>query len=520
MKRLHWEAGLFVAALTLGGAGALPALDQDLADTLFFAAWCAALLLMLALGLRIPLRLGGGVRGAAAGAGVVVVAMAIVLLANVALYRRDVHFDVTRTARNTAPDELRDVVAALTAKVTISYFRNAADPNAAAAVEALRVLARRQKLLHLRDIDLDAEPQAARAAGVRAYNTLLVESGGRRTLVENTVDLRQAAYAVLRVQMQRTPVVCFVGGHGEPPVPGDTGMAFTHVETLQGHEVPGAGDTVAGAGEGIDRLRIALDQFGFAVRPLLPATVAAVPEACSVVAAIGGRLPWTEAEIALLRAHFLQGGRVLLTLDPDGVPAPALRCLLAEVGVSPEDGTVVDPLNHQGTDATRIAVPYYPPHPVTDRLGMTIFAGARGFAVTKPPDGVSVTPLFASSKDSIRRPAEERPAAPAILGVALQGRWPGSEAGAAAMPFRLVLVGNSAFATNAQFSVVANGALALAMLRWLAGDIQTSGIRPAAYALPEIVLTRAQMQVVFLLVEVLLPLSVTLIGLLVWWRRR
>jgi hypothetical protein len=45
-------------------------------------------------------------------------------------------------------------------------------------------------------------------------------------------------------------------------------------------------------------------------------------------------------------------------------------------------------------------------------------------------------------------------------------------------------------------------------------------IRPVAYSLPEITLTSRQMRNVFLILEVVLPLSTLLLGVAVWWRRR
>jgi len=58
------------------------------------------------------------------------------------------------------------------------------------------------------------------------------------------------------------------------------------------------------------------------------------------------------------------------------------------------------------------------------------------------------------------------------------------------------------------------------MIRWLAGDIKAPKLEPANYSLPEIRLTARQMRATFLIVEVLLPLSVILAGIVVWRQRR
>jgi len=98
----------------------------------------------------------------------------------------------------------------------------------------------------------------------------------------------------------------------------------------------------------------------------------------------------------------------------------------------------------------------------------------------------------------------------------VEGTWPAP----GGIPFRLVLVGNSSFAANAFFAYASNGDLAVSMIRWLADDTTTPLLKPETFSLPEMRLTHRQMQITFLLVEVLLPLSVMAFGVAVWWRRR
>jgi len=123
------------------------------------------------------------------------------------------------------------------------------------------------------------------------------------------------------------------------------------------------------------------------------------------------------------------------------------------------------------------------------KVGLTIFPDARPIRTDRPPTGGVVSILATSSKDSHRGPVSlaqgeagqpegdspdlgARRSGPEILAVAAEGNWPGASSGAA-KPFRLVLVGNSNFATNAYLSFAANGDLAVGMVRWLAGDEAT-----------------------------------------------
>jgi ABC-type uncharacterized transport system involved in gliding motility auxiliary subunit len=84
----------------------------------------------------------------------------------------------------------------------------------------------------------------------------------------------------------------------------------------------------------------------------------------------------------------------------------------------------------------------------------------------------------------------------------------------------MVLAGTSKFATNEYFPYVSNGELGVAMLRWLAADETMPTVQPQTYSPSEIALTSRQMRDVFIVLEVLLPLSTLLCGVLVWWRRR
>ena len=58
------------------------------------------------------------------------------------------------------------------------------------------------------------------------------------------------------------------------------------------------------------------------------------------------------------------------------------------------------------------------------------------------------------------------------------------------------------------------------MLRWLAEDDASPSVAPQPLKLPEIVLTSRQMRDSFLVLEVLLPLSILIIGACIWWKRR
>jgi ABC-2 type transport system permease protein len=514
--RLLFEAALFLLALGLGAVALGPA-DETVASALYFGAWCAAMLLIFSLGLRLPLYLRGHLARVASPA-IVATAVALALLGNIALYRHDAHLDVTVSGRFSPPPQLETIARSLQHDVVLTYFYNSKDDDAYAAKQVLAVVARRQPRLRVRVLDLDTELTAARDYGVKMYNTVVVEAEGRRTQIENTVDLRQMAYAIERVLQRRTPTVCFITGHGEHYAPGH--VHYSHVETLGGDR-PGRSDVLEAPPDGLDRLKLAIETIGYTDRPIEPATLPVIPEDCAVVADFGATSAYAPAEVQVLRDYLLRGGHALFAYDPRFSVAPVFAALLNEVGLSIEDGVVVDPVNHYGTDQEQAAVPYYPPHPITEQIALTVFPGARPISLRGRVAGLISMELVATSKDSFMRPLDpsvptaDKPG-PRLLAAAVQGSWPGT----GGAPFRLVLVGNASFAANAFFPYASNGDLAVSMIRWLAEDTATPLLKSESYSLPEMRLTHRQMQVTFLLVEVLLPLSVMLFGAAVWWRRR
>ena len=526
-------AALIVAALVFGTLGFAGFGDQ-VSNSFLFAAWSLTLLTLFVLGIRVPLRGSGSRVSAWATNGFITCAgIAVVIAANIALYRHDVHVDATREGRNTPPHQLVDVVGRLNVPLSLTYFYNAGDPNAIAARDLIEISARGHPLLAFRAIDLDKEPGLARDLGVRSYNTAVLQAGDRKVLVENVTDAARLGYAALRVLRERPETICFITGHGETfrPTPGH--FHYSHVETLKGHETSGAGDVLVAEPEQLDRLQLALNEIGYDLRGIVTAATNTIPSDCAVVADIGPRAAFAPGEVDLLAGYLKGGGRLLLLLDPlFPVDADFDSRLLGAVGLSSESAIVIDPLNHFRTDPDKVAVPYYPPHPITKRLALTVFPQARPFRVAQPPAGVNTSVLAASSQDSYRRPpsaaggitvAANGEAALTVdhgaqaLAIALEGNWPGASAD---KRFRLVVAGTSKFATNEYFPYVSNGELSVAMMRWLADDEATASLAPQTYDLPQVVLTSRQMRDTFIALEVLLPLSTAFFGVVMWWRRR
>src|SRR5262252_10862436 len=100
----------------------------DVVNTIWFAVWLGALMLLFWLGLRLPLQprlrrlpaLGYAIA-------IVVATLGVVALANVAIVLHDAHFDLTREGVFTPAPQAENVVDRLRQDVKLTYFFQAQD---------------------------------------------------------------------------------------------------------------------------------------------------------------------------------------------------------------------------------------------------------------------------------------------------------------------------------------------------------------------------------------------------------
>jgi ABC-type uncharacterized transport system involved in gliding motility auxiliary subunit len=509
-----------------------------LANLLWFAGWCVAMLVLFVLGIRLPLqpRLARW-PGLAYASGSVMLAIALVVLANAALVGRDVYVDLTREQIFTPSRQAVEVVERLRQDVQLTYFYHAQDQQGKRQKDLLEVLGRRNPRLHVRTIDPDKQPSLAKTYGVRLYNAAVLETGGRRLVVQST-DENEIALGMQRVVRERVVTLCFIAGHNEYPI--DNFEFHTHLEGVHDHRHGDATSKVVEMpGHGIGRLRRALEAQGFDVQTILPATQPEIPGHCTVAIDANPRTTYLPGESRALEAYLARGGALLLLYDLGFVIEPRLAQLLATLGVQLTQQVIIDSQQHYATDPEMVAVSSLEPHAITKNVSLTFFPGARAMELVPPPAGITTVPLIFSSRASYTQPVapvETRqvslsppPAAttadqsivqprPHMLAVAVEGTWPAGPP--PARPFRAVVIGDADFASNSFFPYMANSDLVLSMIRWLIHEERSPAVASRIPVPPMVLLTKPQMQQIFLLTEVLLPLGVLVMGAVVWWRRR
>jgi ABC-type uncharacterized transport system involved in gliding motility auxiliary subunit len=232
-------------------------------------------------------------------------------------------------------------------------------------------------------------------------------------------------------------------------------------------------------------------------------------------------------EAAMIAKFLDAGGKVMLLLDPD--TDAQLDGILQAWNVAVGKDTVLDVSGFGRLMGTGPGVPLvvsYGTHPITKTFSrtMTIFPLARSVkSGEKSQADEQETELLKTSPESWAETELKGGKAkfdegkdtkgPISLGVAASKKAGEKEA-------RLVVIGDSDFASNRYFGAQGNGDLFYNAVNWLAQDEELISIRPKSPANRRVNLTQSQQNMFFWFSIVLLPGLVVAAGAIIWWKRR
>jgi ABC-type uncharacterized transport system involved in gliding motility auxiliary subunit len=254
----------------------------------------------------------------------------------------------------------------------------------------------------------------------------------------------------------------------------------------------------------------------------------------------GPRTPFLEPEAGALEKHLASGGRVFLLLDPV-LPGPGspptdfgLARVLDKYGIRLGNDLVVDPANALPmVGAETVLANRYGNHPIVQSVSAeglpVILPLVRSVTkAEKPPAGIAETMLIETSPEGwgetnlkqlesgIKKEPGDTPG-PVSLAVAV---GPSDEKKPDPRIPRLVVMGNSRFASNGALSNGANGIFFASAVHWLAGSEKQIGIAPKTPEQASVSLTGAQVRRIGLVCILGMPGLAVLLGLWVWYKRR
>ena len=533
-------AGLGVVAIGFGILSALMALLSPFTDPLWIfgnlvvgVSLLGAAVFMSLDSLRERVRSGGGRRAGKYGTSAIVGALlGIVILGLLGFLSTRYHtrFDVSEASVHTLAPQTTELLEGLEEDVEITAFFNESESPPIAGLLDRYVFA--SERVKVRYVDPNSEPGLVDALGLTTEELaagvvrFTVPSGESTSLSEfSEPDITNALVKLVKSTGKK---VYFLVGHNErgiTPLPGEEG-------------------TFAGGPESFGRAADALVNETYAVEPLLLASMEDVPADASAVIVAGPTRPLLDGELAALRRYVEGGGGLFVALDPRA--QTNLYALLEEWGVLMGDDVVVDrALAVFGQATTPIAQEYDGSHPITAPL--------REPALFPMVRSIELVEATAARFSVLAKTGEESWAERDLEGWRASGRAEYDEldvmgpvgiavAGsvrAAGIPpaahnvhgsdetdaepvaeGRLVVFGDSDFASNETLDALRNKDLFVNSVNWLAGDLSQITVRPNVSRASSFQMSQDEFRRIQYLSLFVLPEAIAVFGVLTWWLRR
>jgi len=435
----------------------------------------------------------------------------IVALIGAMSVKYKLRFDFTGDARYTLSAQTIKILKSLPGEVEALAFYRSDERTRQAMLDLLSEYAYHSPNFTFRFIDPDRDPSEAVKHGVTSYRTTLLKFRDRKETV-GTESENKLTNALIKLIAKDTKVFYFVKGHGE--------------KRIDSQEENGYG-----------ALREAVQAENHQVRELVLMSAERVPEDAAVVVVAGPEGDFLPTEVDKLNAFVKRGGRVLYLLDPGG--APALVTHLRSFGFEVGNDLIIDKMSqvYGANFLMPVVVAYYKNHPVTQDFELaTFFPIARSVSIADDPakgryqlaltSDKSWTTRSKLSKEDEQFDSSRHARGPisvaAVAAVEAQETPSGKPMAQEGIQNwgKILVVGDSDFASNKFLKTAGNRDFMLNMLNWLAEEHILISIRKKEPGLTPLMLTQVQARVTFWVSVVILPTLVLALGVAVAARRR
>jgi ABC-type uncharacterized transport system involved in gliding motility auxiliary subunit len=384
--------------------------------------------------------------------------LGILIVLNYLVYNNSKRWDLTQDQSNTLAKETVDVLKSLPDKVVAKAFFTTNSSVASSKQSAKTLL---DKYVYdsggkfqYEFIDPNNNPVAAQEAGITADGTIVLYMGSSKEPITSITE-SDVTSAMVKLMNPGNHVIYFLTGHGEYPITGGSDQSYTQLTT-------------------------ALEAKNYKVATLNLLALLQVPQDASAIIVDGPKKPLSDAEVAMLDTYINKGGSVIVMEDPvvetqfGESPDLLASDLSSNYGIDLGNNIVVDAYGYQAYQSALFAIGYqYPTHPITQKMG-TLVTGYQGARSVTSNDAVGTdysktqiiltvdqswgeTDMASLQNNSVKYDAGVDLAGPVSLGVAAQGNTDNA---------RLVVFGDSDFATNAYYSFYGNSDMIINSIDW------------------------------------------------------
>jgi ABC-type uncharacterized transport system involved in gliding motility auxiliary subunit len=426
----------------------------------------------------------------------------IIFVANYIVFQNPKSWDLTSDKTNTLAPETLQALATLPGKVTATAFFTANLNPASAEETLLKFKTNSGGKFDYSFVNPDLDPVAARAAGITGDGKILLQMGETKEIASSGTET-ELTKTLIRLISPQARVVYFLEGHGEPTLESNFSTAKTTLESKN-----------------------------YTVNTLNLISTNKIPEDALAIIIAGPLKPLASSEVTLLKKYVDAGGSLVVMEDPTAVtefgnsPDPLAKYLTTDWGIILNNDIVIDLVNTQ--NPLQAVSSQIGQHPITQNLTqnyIVILPQARSLSVSaQPVENVTQTPIIMTTDQSWGEtelvaggaqpafdPAKDTPGP---LNLAIAGENTTTKG-------RVVVFGNSVFATNNGFDAYGNGNMFINSVDWAAEQENLINITPRTPTLRTFIPpTNAGFILMIIVAVLVLPGMVVFAGVSSWLARR
>ncbi len=434
----------------------------------------------------------------------VIAVLAILVFLNYLGFRHHKTFDLTSQKLYTLSDQTKKIVNPLRSDVQIYMFARSSGPEGQqvqSMKDEMGLYESQNHHVHFTVVDPQENPGLAKQYDISRMGEVVVVNGSHVQHLQDTTE-GDITSAILKVTSTTVKTVCFIEGHGEKSISATDAKGYSAVDS-------------------------GLQKQNYNVKSINLVTTGSVPSDCSVLVDPGPTKPFFPQEAQMIEKYLNGGGTAMFLLDPG--TDPQLSAIMQPWNVNVGDDYVIDVSGVGRLLGAGPAIPLvlsYGDNPIVRDFqnSMTFFPLARTVAIAdtskSEPQATELLKTSAASftvaslgNGTVKYDPKKDQRGPLSLGVAAENK------SGTADP-RLVVIGNSEFATNQWQDQQRNGDLFYNSVNWLTEESNLISIRPKEAANRRVTLTEAQQREVEWISSVFVPLFVVVIGIIVWLKRR
>ena len=518
-----------VFAFLLGGG--LYLTFEEMSDVLLLVTSLGAILILLAIGLSpraIAIFVSGRRGRFGLNAALMTLAVFIILLvANYFMFTNPNRIDVTATRFFTLSPQTVSVLKDLEDKnqkvVAHAFFvENTASENTKTTVEdILNEFSRKSENFSYRFVDPEINRSEALNFGVTKYPSVVFSFNDEQNYVVTNFTEQEFITGILISTGKRQKTIYYLTGHGE--------LTSTSDPMFQKQEDYGLDLAIAG-----------MQRDNYFVLPLNLQQFEVVPSDASVVIIAGPDQDLTDIEYEALVNYAKSGGRILMMLNPN--PPKLFNDLIYLYGVVVTPQKVADAISNVGgetltpllqkANAQFATSAVHQNINIADDISVAFFPDTAALQTAPPEefalrDHITFYELAATTPISwLVAPGEdpeynvEKYTGQYTISGVIEATGTFEDLGSTQDLFKLVVFGDSDFASNKYFYSNDNGDIFLNSVNWLAEDYELISIRPKLVPYREFVVNSLEKEFVKWSSWVFPPLIMILMASIVWWRRR